>query len=97
VDLIREEYAGDVETEDLLLPSEESAVNRTIRELRLRTETGASIVAIYRENEFMPNPSPDTKLLPGSVLLLMGRKEQIKKAFGFLQQKMKEPVRPSPE
>jgi len=92
VDLIREEYAGDVETEDFLLPSEESAVNRTIRELRLRTETGASIVAIYREHEFIPNPSPDTTLLPGSVLLLMGRKEQIKKAFDFLQQQIKKPA-----
>jgi hypothetical protein len=93
MDLIRERYSGQVETEDFILPQEPSAVNTTIRQLRLRSETGASIVAVYRDNAFVPNPSPDTELTPGSVLLLMGRREQIERAFAHLRERMRQPAR----
>lgn len=90
VKLIQEEYPWDVTTEDFLLPYQESAVNQTIRDLRLRSETGATVVAIYRGEESIPNPPPEMKLLPGDVLLLMGDKEQIHSAVLFLNQKVKE-------
>lgn len=91
VKLIREEYPWDVTTEDFLLPYRESAVNQAIRDLRLRSETGATIVALYRDEESIPNPSPETKLVPGDVLLLMGDQTQIKAAIQFLNHKTKEP------
>lgn len=90
VKLIQEEYPWDVTTEDFLLPYQESAVNQTIHDLRLRSETGATIVAIYRGEESIPNPPPEMRLLPGDVLLLMGDKEQIRSAVLFLNQKIKE-------
>jgi len=92
VKLIQEEYPWDVSTEDFLLPYQESSVNQTIRDLRLRSETGATIVAIYRGEESIPNPPPEMRLLPGDVLLLMGDKEQIRSAISFLNQKTKEPL-----
>lgn len=90
--LIREEYPWEVETADFLLPFKECGLNQRIRDLRLRGETGASIVSIYRDSESLPNPSPDTVLMPGDVLLLMGDKERIKAAVQFLHKKMKEPL-----
>lgn len=88
--LIREEYPWEVETQDFLLPYRESAVNQMIRDLRLRSETGATIVAVYRGEESIPNPPPETKLMAGDILLLMGDQKQIKSAIQFLTQKVKE-------
>ncbi len=94
--LIHEEYPWEVNTEDFLLPYRESAANQTIQDLRLRSETGATIVAIYRGEEAVPNPPPETKLMPGDVLLLMGDPRQIKAAIQFLNHKVKEPALPLP-
>lgn len=88
--LIREEYPWEAETQDFLLPYQESAVNQTIKDLRLRSESGATIVAIYRDDQSIANPEPDMKLLPGDVLLLMGDTKQIKDAVLFLNKKIKE-------
>lgn len=97
VSFIREEYPWEVETVDYLVPYNESAINQKLIDLRLRSETGASIVDIYRDDQSIPNPSADVKILPGDVLLIMGDKEQIKSAVQFLQKKAKEaPVPETP-
>jgi monovalent cation:H+ antiporter-2, CPA2 family len=89
MDLIRTDYPLAFETQDFMLPFEEGPLNCSIRELDLRSKTGASIVGIYRAEETLPNPSPDVKLLPGDVLLLIGNKEQIKVAMQYLQDKIR--------
>jgi CPA2 family monovalent cation:H+ antiporter-2 len=89
VHLIQEEYPWEVDTQDFVLPYQESPVNQPIKHLRLRTHTGASIVAIYRGEETLVHPSPDIALLPGDVLLLMGSRAQIMAAITFLQQLMR--------
>lgn len=91
VRLIQQEYPLNVATEDFLLPFQESALNQPIRDLGLRSHTGATIVAIYRGEESIPNPSPETLLLPGDVLMLMGDAGQIKAAVYYLYEKAKEP------
>ncbi len=91
VRLIQEEYPLNVATEDFLLPFRESAVNQPIRDLGLRSHTGTTIVAIYRGEESIPNPAPETVLLPGDVLMLMGEPEQIKAAIKYLHGKTKGP------
>ena len=94
VRLIQEDYPGEVQTQDFLLPYKECALNQTLRDLALRSVTGASVVSIYRDPESIPNPPPETRLLPGDVLLLMGQPEQIKAAMEFLQAKVKETSAP---
>lgn len=89
--LIREEYPWEVETEDFLVPFGETAMNQTIRDLHLRSETGATIVSIYRDENSIPNPAPEMKLLSGDVLLLMGDAQQIKDALLYLSKKAKQP------
>lgn len=57
---------------------------RLIRELLLRTETGASIVAIERAGQTMVNPGPDTELMVGDQLLLLGDGVQLTAAVALL-------------
>jgi TrkA domain protein len=45
---------------------------RTIGEGRIRTTTGASVVAIIRDNRSIPGPGPELRLEAGDVVLLMG-------------------------
>lgn len=89
---IQQRYPWGVETQDFILPYEESALNKSIKDLDLRAKTGATIVAIYRDSETIINPKPEILLLPGDVLLLMGSKEQADKALKFLNQAAREPA-----
>ncbi|MEZ4884804.1 MAG: potassium channel protein [Chitinophagales bacterium] len=51
---------------------------KTIRELMIRQKTGASIVGVKKKDgEYLINPSPDTVLLPGMHLIVLGSKEQM--------------------
>lgn len=89
VDLIRTNYPLSFQTQDYILPFNECCLNTTIRELDLRSKTGASVVGIYRAEEVIPNPSPTIQLLPGDVLLLIGDDKQIKNAVTYLNDKIK--------
>jgi CPA2 family monovalent cation:H+ antiporter-2 len=57
---------------------------RLIRELQLRTETGASIVGIERAGVTTVNPEPDEELIAGDRVLLLGQPGQLEKARSFL-------------
>jgi len=50
---------------------------KLIRELGLRTETGATIVALDRDGKSRVNPGPDIELLRGDLLLLLGTESQL--------------------
>ncbi|MFA9479716.1 cation:proton antiporter [Phycisphaerales bacterium AB-hyl4] len=66
------------------LPEQSPAVGRLIRELQLRSVTGASIVGIEREDESIVNPSPDEDLQAGDRVLLLGSHEHLKAGRAFL-------------
>jgi CPA2 family monovalent cation:H+ antiporter-2 len=55
-----------------------------IRELELRTRTGATIVALERNGETTVNPGPDIELLRGDSLLLLGTESQLDSALRHL-------------
>jgi CPA2 family monovalent cation:H+ antiporter-2 len=62
-----------------LVPLKEGAAasGKLIVELRLRSETGASIVGIERAGENIVNPPPDEELRPGDRVLLLGTRAQL--------------------
>ena len=68
----------------MTLPPESSASGRLIREIQLRTATGASIVGIERAGETTVNPGPDEELLAGDKVLLLGQRSQLDKARELL-------------
>jgi len=88
VRLISDHYPWEVETQDFMLPYKKCGLNKTIQDLKLRTETGVSIVAVYRNTESIPNPPPATLLQPGDVILLIGNREQLQNALAFLKRKI---------
>jgi CPA2 family monovalent cation:H+ antiporter-2 len=65
---------------------ESIANKRLIRELALRSETGASIVGLERAGVTTVNPGPDEELLAGDQVLLLGKAEQLEKARTLLLQ-----------
>jgi K+:H+ antiporter len=60
------------------------AAGRLIGELRLRSETGASVVGIERGGSSVLNPGPDEEIHPGDSVLLLGSGEQIRAAATLL-------------
>lgn len=52
-------------------------VGKLLSELRLRAETGASVVGIERNGESLINPPPDEELQQGDQVLLIGTEEQL--------------------
>jgi len=51
--------------------------DRPLGDARVRTRTGASIVAIVRDEEVLPSPGPADTLHPGDVLVVIGTAEGI--------------------
>jgi len=60
------------------------SAGRMIRELALRTRTGASIIGIERAGTNVLNPGPDEELCSGDHVLLLGSPEQIEAAKQLL-------------
>ncbi|HSW63555.1 MAG TPA: cation:proton antiporter [Dissulfurispiraceae bacterium] len=56
----------------------------SIKTLRLRAETGATILAVQRNDEVHQNPSPDFHLHADDLLLLIGNRESVEKAAEYL-------------
>jgi len=56
---------------------EDSAVaGTTLGESGIRAKTGTSIIAIQRGEETISNPSPETELEPGDLLVAVGTREE---------------------
>jgi CPA2 family monovalent cation:H+ antiporter-2 len=66
----------EIETEWIRLPESDSVVNKTIGDLQIRSSTGASIVAIVRGEEVMPNPGPEVALRAGDLVGVLGTPDQ---------------------
>lgn len=70
--LLRE---ADLETVTITAGS--PAAGKLIRELQLRTQTGASIVGIERNGVNIINPGPDEEIQAGDQVLLLGNRAQL--------------------
>ena len=59
------------------VPSGSAFHDRTIADLRIRTETGASIVGILRGRRVSANPEATERLQAGDVVAVLGTRDQI--------------------
>jgi CPA2 family monovalent cation:H+ antiporter-2 len=78
-DLLRE-----AELETMEIPVGSAMIGRKLREIPLRQQTGASIVAIERSGQRLINPGPDESLASGDRVLLLGQTEQLPAACDLL-------------
>jgi CPA2 family monovalent cation:H+ antiporter-2 len=72
------------ELETVTVAPGSTAAGRLIRELALRTRTGASVVGIERNGESLVNPGPDEELLVGDGVLLIGTRQHLDAARRLL-------------
>ncbi|MCS7049659.1 MAG: cation:proton antiporter, partial [Verrucomicrobiae bacterium] len=68
----------------VIITQSSPAANKLIRELELRSRTGATVVAIERGETSVINPGPDEELHPEDRLLLLGSPEQLRAAQAVL-------------
>jgi TrkA domain protein len=57
---------------------------RVLGDTRMRTETGASIVAVLRRAGAVPSPTPDFRLAGGDTLIVIGTREGVDAAAAIL-------------
>jgi TrkA domain protein len=67
---------GDAIIEWVEVVDDSPVAGTTLGESRIRTETGASIIAIQRGEETVSNPPPKTELEPGDLLVAVGTREE---------------------
>jgi CPA2 family monovalent cation:H+ antiporter-2 len=59
-------------------------LGRSIEELRFRTKTGATIIAVERENRMNSSPDPTFSFKAGDIVFITGTREDINKAIVYL-------------
>lgn len=59
-------------TEHLEVPTDSPYINRQLGDTQARTRTRVSIVAIVRNGEVIPSPTPQDMLRPGDTLVAVG-------------------------
>lgn len=72
---------GSASTETFIVNPDSPAVGKTIGELKLRTKTGVSIVAIIHEGNAEINPGPESVIREDDVLVLLGSPEKVDRAI----------------
>ncbi len=72
-------------TDVFRIPPDGLAAGRTLSELDLRRRTGATVLAVVRNEKPHPNPSADTVLECGDELVLVGSHVEIDGAFDLLR------------
>lgn len=71
---------------DVRLPPGSALVGKTLREVPLRRETGASVIAVSRAGRAILDPGPDMQLFPGDHIIVVGAPDDLLQAREFLQQ-----------
>lgn len=72
-------------TEVFFIQEGTKAAGRTIEQLDLRRQTGATIMAIVRGEDSFIHPQPDFLLQPGDSMVLVANHADMEKAFAYLE------------
>jgi voltage-gated potassium channel len=59
------------------VPDDSPLVGRSLRDLALRSRTGASVIALIRGGASLPNPEPDEALAPGDLMIVLADNDQL--------------------
>ncbi|NIT31127.1 MAG: sodium:proton exchanger, partial [Armatimonadetes bacterium] len=76
---------SEIVTESYLLKGPSRFVGRSISDLRLRSKTGATVMAIKRGETVYQNPDADFVFEEGDIILLVGRPSDIGRAVEYIE------------
>ncbi|MHB1486260.1 MAG: potassium channel family protein [Acidimicrobiales bacterium] len=63
---------------EIQVPSDSALANRTLRDARIRDNTGALILAVRKDDgRFVTNPSAESIVSPGEILIAIGTGDQL--------------------
>ena len=80
LDIVSRHGGPDLRMEEIEIADVSKQAGRTIRDVRIRHETGALVVAIRKaDGTFDTTPDPDAELNPGDVLITVGTAEELGK------------------
>ena len=85
------ELLREAELETTEIPPGAAMIGRKLREIPLRAQTGASIVAIERAGQRLINPGPDEVLCASDRVLLLGQTDQLPAARDLLSEMAGQP------
>lgn len=72
------------ETEAICVPPDSPVAGRTLGELRLRTVTGTTVIAITRGTDTEINPDIEFVIQPEDLLLLVGTADNLERAIALI-------------
>jgi CPA2 family monovalent cation:H+ antiporter-2 len=75
---------ADVQVDTCRVEDDSHVSGKPLSQLQIHGRTGASVIALTRSGVTQSNPSNDTVLEPGDVLVLLGGRDQIRKAIALL-------------
>lgn len=79
------EIVSDIETETYLIGEKTPAAGLSIRDLKIRSRTGATVIAVRRDGEILSGPDPDFIFKPGDVVYFIGERGKVLKAIELLE------------
>jgi CPA2 family monovalent cation:H+ antiporter-2 len=79
-------FAG-ATVDHIQLDPDAPTVGRTLREIDLRKNTGATVIAIARNGEANTNPGPDFMLQSDDIVVLIGGHRELDEAMNLLTRK----------
>jgi CPA2 family monovalent cation:H+ antiporter-2 len=74
----------DVEVETCRIEEDSPAAGKLLSQVAIRPRTGASVIAWTRSGVTQSNPSEKIRLLAGDVIVLLGTRDQIRRAMGLI-------------
>lgn len=78
MDVVMHDGSLEFRLEEVEVPAGSPLAGQTLREAHLRDRTGAMVLAVRRpDGTFLTNPSPDTRLADGEVLITIGTGDQL--------------------
>ncbi|MEA3198646.1 MAG: monovalent cation:H+ antiporter-2, family [Thermoplasmata archaeon] len=81
---LKERLPWGMDVEEVHIRPIDRAAYMNLKDLNLRDVSGASILSIERGSKVMPNPHPDVVLLPHDRVILIGKRDQLTRAAGFM-------------
>ncbi|MEW6068663.1 MAG: monovalent cation:proton antiporter-2 (CPA2) family protein [Nitrospirota bacterium] len=81
----RHKFLKEIDTETYLIKEDSPVDGYSIKEIGLRTKTGATIIAVQRGDKIHHNPSPDFVLKKNDIILFIGTREDIGHAIEYIE------------
>jgi CPA2 family monovalent cation:H+ antiporter-2 len=80
------EWLPEIDIDGYRVPGESRLAGKSIAELRIRQETGATVIAVRRGAGIHTNPGPDFTFNAGDIILFTGERNAMQSALTFFRE-----------